>query len=1650
MVRLVVFKESLLLKNIFREFHANILGFVGRESFRQSLKQAPNRIDEWTKLFRGIPDQSYMYSSDAWPLSLDPSFQILIGSYLGNQPENFSRLPSLTMIRGVVKELCHVFSASDTLAKFVEGAPKALPLLSLDYSRLLLVSFSKIETNDQKDALQTILNSLLLFLNGEGNSAVCAEVAVGEFIAQVITLCFSAYVVVRFPHDTISFMREEFKFGAASPLKEDQDYIGLFIANSFRLPLLDVDALVPDDLSLSKTLQAVLENAFRIGISKEQIRKDEHLNLAFASYNGLSQSFLWSTVNQQIDRRISVDETMLHLVVFQLRSDMCLLNVKCKKFKKLPAGRSTMERLMMMRLPNITIQTLRNDIKGLLGKSAIVIEWMMSSIDDEASGPIAMVALESALSCMAFALSCCTGTKSREAVDILSILSERRRKDSIESDDQAISDGLSITSQGSSPPSDGIERLRHIVSTISSAPCHPDWLDQSYTLLVGLDPDDIAKETSTALKSFRKVVEFSMNQIRSTRKRSLKQHMSSLNDEDVSLLEDLLSWQEQAGHTCQCFMSDDDCSLCDFLSAVGSAFDCPDTFLRKLSLAGVSSVVTPHELLALKCSHLTEDDINDSVRLPYLRATGKWEAVLSLALVGPLRKTEVDDNEDVGWHSLQIWSALQEHTLSNMIPAAALYRLTLAREGRGQHPLVQCDAAGPILHESFFGKPVIDNGFPIRNNEKQTKRPVIAHGILELLSELPLSNTSRSISNHLMQKQTDFLLLDETSWIALSFKVLAALNSRANGSPVGKSMDYIARDVVKSSNKAVATVLGALSPISPTVVDIRPSCVIQNMPKPKYAIVQYLLDEMSGNGRYPSADRRKIASQLLSAALSFEGRQETTLLLNVVVELLSKYNLDDLVNLVKVGLCGSNHASSALRSELNTMFGRIFSTRSTATKEMASHLWPIVEESLNDLCTSSIAAQESIVCVAILCSLQCNKLFEFGSLLMSRVMLTADHDQDKQKCRHMQIFCSFVAGLSHVLNKTEAGHEKNVAVIPEKADGPVSRLPKSCTYLADNDFRDQHWYNCGTCGLVGDKGCCSLCSVVCHAGHDVWYSRYGSFLCDCGEMTTNCFGQEQPPMRCLCLVQQARDKYKVHGQDSESEAMGASESNGILTVTKSLQFLNLTELRRKEYLESFDIFKKKVSTSGWAKTFLDMATKALHRWQNVGSQESSTRNCHSTAREGLSRNEGDPFLNRAQPTLGFTPCKFSKALSTIRQSVAYNRKGNLAVAEAGFLSLFGWHLMTDNSETMVPSPVALSKIPTSTAVAGLAFSPYDDKCLLHWGDSCVLVGFIDDTWKSFKKVLRITDFSESDKVDNLIGCSWIHEGHLLVWTSLTISLFQVRADSDSLSPIQKIGLTVPSQDVEVIWDSLPDLHCVFVALVDGTITKLELKQDASSTLYLLETASEPLIDETPCRALTYIQDGRILVYEASGEGVFTTEVGNDLKFGSRKILLPPKLDILGKEKRLGAPYSSIRYLGLTHDNRGCAFHTICCSATKLSRKGRWEQLIVVRFNNENVLIEECGEQINETVGLAACSFPDMKQYSENIIIAAATSAGEIQFSVGITGNYILSNLQPTVVAQRMQRRRPYDAFRSDLLAFEDMRNATACPSIQFRVSDSVL
>jgi len=82
----------------------------------------------------------------------------------------------------------------------------------------------------------------------------------------------------------------------------------------------------------------------------------------------------------------------------------------------------------------------------------------------------------------------------------------------------------------------------------------------------------------------------------------------------------------------------------------------------------------------------------------------------------------------------------------------------------------------------------------------------------------------------------------------------------------------------------------------------------------------------------------------------------------------------------------------------------------------------------------------------------------------------------------------------------------------------LDMLERRCTFdQTGEEFTVQHWYNCYTCGLTWERGVCNVCALICHAGHDVGYSKFSAFFCDCGAESNSSLNCSKLISPCRCL-----------------------------------------------------------------------------------------------------------------------------------------------------------------------------------------------------------------------------------------------------------------------------------------------------------------------------------------------------------------------------------------------------------------------------------------------------------------------------------------------------------------------------------------------------
>ena len=95
---------------------------------------------------------------------------------------------------------------------------------------------------------------------------------------------------------------------------------------------------------------------------------------------------------------------------------------------------------------------------------------------------------------------------------------------------------------------------------------------------------------------------------------------------------------------------------------------------------------------------------------------------------------------------------------------------------------------------------------------------------------------------------------------------------------------------------------------------------------------------------------------------------------------------------------------------------------------------------------------------------------------------------------------------------------------------------KLCTFTqTQKEFMNQHWYHCHTCKMVDGVGVCTVCAKVCHASHDVTYSKHGSFFCDCGAKEDG---------SCTALVKRTSSANNTSTMEAERPSMPSAAAVG--------------------------------------------------------------------------------------------------------------------------------------------------------------------------------------------------------------------------------------------------------------------------------------------------------------------------------------------------------------------------------------------------------------------------------------------------------------------------------------------------------------------------
>mmetsp|Transcript_5230 Transcript_5230/g.11836 ORF Transcript_5230/g.11836 Transcript_5230/m.11836 type:complete len:3618 (-) Transcript_5230:38-10891(-) len=443
-------------------------------------------------------------------------------------------------------------------------------------------------------------------------------------------------------------------------------------------------------------------------------------------------------------------------------------------------------------------------------------------------------------------------------------------------------------------------------------------------------------------------------------------------------------------------------------------------------------------------------------------------------------------------------------------------------------------------------------------------------------------------------------------------------------------------------------------------------------------------------------------------------------------------------------------------------------------------------------------------------------------------------------------------------------------------------VPRVCSFVETGEgFTEQHWYNCYTCGLLWDKGCCSLCARVCHKGHDIGYSRKSSFFCDCGAEVATAIEQNRTPCKCLTPVSEdvIRELY-------EKESSEDNKADELLAPTQQKSQNDASDIFPELIVKSFpskckvslESLVKEAKTSEWRESILllfnqcyqtapnpaDSATDFSALFSDTAPQPITGVECPN-----LESRSAQPLALQRLTETSMLPIRAAKASalqsrsissssssssSHIRkarndshvQAIAADNRGRLYIAESSsviFCSAIASVNVryVENSQASHLSRSQLNILGSDSVkfpINGMAICAENNRHLLLWGTSRACVAVVSKNFDSFERVIELKlNLEPSEECEYLVKCDWMPQSELQIVAvcGTVVHVFDLkRSENNSCNATTHYALAY--EDVLIRSATLIGS----LAVDDGSVieTKLALLLDTGRLYFISLTIDE--------------------------------------------------------------------------------------------------------------------------------------------------------------------------------------------------------------------
>eukprot|EP00980_Cylindrotheca_fusiformis_P011048 scaffold2535_cov126-Cylindrotheca_fusiformis.AAC.10 len=523
------------------------------------------------------------------------------------------------------------------------------------------------------------------------------------------------------------------------------------------------------------------------------------------------------------------------------------------------------------------------------------------------------------------------------------------------------------------------------------------------------------------------------------------------------------------------------------------------------------------------------------------------------------------------------------------------------------------------------------------------------------------------------------------------------------------------------------------------------------------------------------------------------------------------------------------------------------------------------------------ADREPILETLFLYGCRFNSLHEIGSKLVARVSSMCDADEEPTKTMGevdllTKLFGSvrdFRVALSASAEetRTRSALRRSSKRVPKKllrekvggASGDTA-LPRSCSYVQRSGFHSQHWYNCYTCGLVWDKGCCTLCALVCHKGHDVSYSRCSSFFCDCGAENSNAAEQNRVACKCLSPLSVEDAERILRTDENPLEAVSSNlEGGNVESSPSTIQFASAIsiEIARESFkataISSIQKFTESLKDAPWRDSLFKILRQQFQLWMQeksvkstveslaldngleAGESQAIVRVPHISQRRILRSRAGKvlDIQSLTQKTLvsvraakGFEarmssdssahPQMMSKLSrrEISRSTLVADSRGRMILAEPCSLVFFSptpavcvrYVSMPYDSPLTRKQMCILGTASIKFNIVGLQLCTENERHLVVWGSAEASVVVLKPDWSGIEENIDLVfDVGQHDcDGDYLVKCEWIpgSQTNVVVGCSRFVRIYDVtRTKSDKRAlPIigYNLGFEACLRDVTIV------------------------------------------------------------------------------------------------------------------------------------------------------------------------------------------------------------------------------------------------------------